>query len=332
MEFQLFEHDDLQQLVSLRKGETKLGENIQLGSRILEEELTNSTARFVLLGIPEDAGPRANCGRGGAESAWKAFLPKFLNIQETNLIKGEDILLLGQFDFTELPDYKNGTVEQLRKVVSVIDKAVSSLIELIVKAGKIPVVIGGGHNNSYGLLKGSSKGLHQKVNCINLDPHADYRALEGRHSGNGFSYAKAEGYLEKYSIVALHENYNSQQMIQQMESDLIDYSTYEAIFLREEIDFEDAVGISLTHVGATPFGIELDCDAIENFPSSAQTPSGITTLQARYYIHQAARLPNAIYLHLPEAAPVLVENSAEQVGKLLSYLVSDFIKSSNQVN
>lgn len=327
MHLQLIQSEDIWKLCSQRDGETKLGEKIQAGSDFADNELKNCSAKYVVLGIPEDVGPRANCGRGGAESAWQEFLPKFVNIQETALLKGEDILLLGALSFDKLAGYEFGSVKQLRKIVETIDKKLTTLIERIVAADKIPIVIGGGHNNSYGLLKGTSKALNQTINCVNLDPHADYRPLEGRHSGNGFSYAKSEGYLEKYSIIGLHENYNSQEMINRMELDLVDFSTYEAIFLRNEIDYEDAVSISLTFVGGAPFGIELDCDAIENFPSSAQTPSGINSLQARQYIHQAARLPNAKYLHLPEAAPSLVENSGAQVGKFLAYLVSDFIKS-----
>jgi formiminoglutamase len=35
------------------------------------------------------------------------------------------------------------------------------------------------------------------VNAINFDAHSDFRILEGRHSGNGFSYAYEEGFLKK---------------------------------------------------------------------------------------------------------------------------------------
>jgi formiminoglutamase len=322
----LFQAKEILKICSTRENEKKIGETMFAGSDFLSKSLESCPAQFVILGIPEDVGPRANCGKGGSESAWEAFLTKFINIQETNRLKGSSIILLGAFDFTTMDGYEYGSLKRLREIVSAIDESVSALIERIVKAGKTPIVIGGGHNNCYGLLKGTSTALGQSVNCINLDPHADYRALEGRHSGNGFSYAKQEGYLDKYSIVGLHENYNSQEMIDRMEQDLIDFSTYEAIFLREEIDYLDAVDISLTFVGAEPFGIELDCDAIENFPSSAQTPSGISSLQARQYIHNAGRLTNAKYLHLPEAAPSLVEGSEQRVGKMLSYLVSDFIK------
>jgi formiminoglutamase len=48
----------------------------------------------------------------------------------------------------------------------------------------------------------------ENVNAINFDAHSD-RILEGRHSGNGFSYAYEEGFLKKYFIFGLHENYTS---------------------------------------------------------------------------------------------------------------------------
>lgn len=326
MYLKLFEKADIETYTSPRENEVKIGEKVLAGADYFLDNIDKCPSKYVLVGIPEDVGPRANKGRGGSESAWKPFLSKFLNVQETTELKGESILLLGQLDFSKIDGYEFGSTKRLREIVKTIDKTVSSLIELIVKSGKIPIVIGGGHNNSYGLLKGCSIALNQSINCVNLDPHADYRALEGRHSGNGFSYAKAEGFLDKYSIIGLHENYNSQEMIDRMENDLVDFSTYEAIFLRNEIDYEEAINISLTFVGAKPFGIELDCDAIENFPSSAQSPSGVTALQARQYIHNAARLKNVCYLHLPEAAPDLVVNSTDQVGKMLSYLVSDFIR------
>ena len=62
----------LDQFTSKRPGETKLGEVMQ----VLGEgaELASSTAHFVVFGVPEDLGPRANLGRGGATSAWTPVL------------------------------------------------------------------------------------------------------------------------------------------------------------------------------------------------------------------------------------------------------------------
>jgi arginase family enzyme len=39
------------------------------------------------------------------------------------------------------------------------------------------------------------------INAINFDAHSDFRILEGRHSGNGFSYAYEEGFLKKYFVL-----------------------------------------------------------------------------------------------------------------------------------
>ena len=326
MEFQILEQRDIAQLTVKREGERKIGEEIDFVKEDLLSELKSSKAQFVLLGIPEDIGPRANCGRGGADSAWQAFLPKFLNIQSTEELSGEEILLLGNFDFSDLVGSGNSDLEKLRTAVSKIDEQLSGLIKLIVEAGKVPLIVGGGHNNSYGTIKGCSEALSQAINCINLDPHADYRALEGRHSGNGFSYAKAEGYLSHYSILALHENYNSQNMLEQMQQDGVQFSFYEDLFLRDSIPFTQATQTALEKVKQVKFGVELDCDSIENFPSSAQTPSGISALQARQYVYQCGKEKNAVYLHLPEAAPALEKGSEDLVGKMLAYLVSDFVK------
>lgn len=326
MNLKLIEKSDLKRLTDQRAREVKIGESIQAGSDFILEDLADSTATFVILGIPENVGPRANCGRSGSESAWEAFLPKFLNIQETDKFKGEDLLLLGSLDYSEFNALPSDDLASLRKAVAEIDYVVSDLIKLIVSAGKIPIIIGGGHNNAYGAIKGSSQAFNCAINCINLDPHADYRATEGRHSGNGFTYAKNEGYLAEYAVLALHENYNSAAMLQQMQEDGVHHLFFEDIFLRKKIDYQTSINQMLELVNGSKYGVELDCDAIQDFPSSAQTPTGISSNDARLYLTIAGSSKNAVYLHLPEAAPALVKGSAPQVGKLLAYLVSDFVK------
>lgn len=318
--------EDLSRLTSRREGETKIGETIVAGSSVSIDELRTTSAPFVILGIPEDIGPRANCGVGGSHSAWEPFLSKFANIQENAFTKGSDYILLGNVDCSKWNNIDTNDLSTLRQAVAELDEVVSGTIEAIVSAGKIPIIIGGGHNNAYGALKGSAQALKRAVHCINLDPHADYRPAEGRHSGNGFSYARREGFLGEYAILGLHENYNSNNMLQQLKKDAIHYRLFEDIFVRGKVTFPNAMRQLLSTVNTDAYGVELDCDAIEGFPSSAQSPSGISANQARQYVSAAGSSANALYLHLPEAAPSLVTGSAGQVGKLLAYLVSDFAR------
>jgi formiminoglutamase len=304
------------QLIKTRVGETKLGEKIA-------DNWQQPPVKYVLLGITEDIGVQVNRGLGGTHTAWASFLSAFLNIQSTEKLSGTEIGIFGQLDFEA---YKKDVSS---KTVEIIDTTVAKTIQQIAEAGKIPIVIGGGHNNAYPILKGISKAKKQPIHTINLDAHSDFRAKEGRHSGNGFRYAHEEGFLKKYAIIGLHENYNAQNIISELQkNENIWFCYWEDIFLRETITFQAAIRQAVAFTQAAPTGIELDMDSIENTLSSAMTPCGISPTQARQYIHHTATsIENIAYLHLCEGASQL-ENGLQSptIGKLISYLVSDFMK------
>ncbi|MEO6903589.1 MAG: arginase family protein [Bacteroidia bacterium] len=327
-----------------RVGETKVGECVQLlNSSTVDDELITSTAKFVLIGLPEDIGVRANYGRAGAYTAWQPALINILNLQSNTFFSGKELLILGTINFDDLMSLANTVdtkteegIKILRKFCTEIDTRVTTVIKQVVKSGKIPIIIGGGHNNSYGNIKGSAEGLmaagkikNASINCINCDAHSDFRALEDRHSGNGFKYAYSEGYLKKYAMIGLHENHNSHAVLEILNkhAETIYYNTFEDIFIREIFNFKSAVTQAIHFIDSDYTGIELDMDAIENIPASSKTPSGISANQARQYVTWCAQHSNAVYLHLTEAAPLLSSLTVnDTTGKLIAYLVSDFIK------
>jgi formiminoglutamase len=345
--FKFYNKKDLVSLTNPRRFETKLGERIQcLQNGEWPNNLNNSAAKYVIIGVPEDIGVRANNGVGGADTNWHSFLSAFLNIQSNDFCSGEDVLLLGNFDFGDVkyiiennaltPDEK---IMAYRHAVNTIDDEVEHILKIVAAAGKLPIVIGGGHNNAYPLLKGVSKGLFKngktvlaQINAINLDAHSDYRTMEGRHSGNAFRYAESDGYLGKYSMVGINENYLPQNVLVDLQSNpFIQYNTYEDIFLRERKSFMQAVAQSVDFTYDNFVGVELDVDCIENVLSSAFSPCGISVLNARQYITYTARHAKVAYLHICEAATQLADGKKnDSTGKLLSYLVSDFIKALNE--
>jgi len=152
--------------------------------------------------------------------------------------------------------------------------------------------------------------------------------MEGRHSGNGFTYAEADGYLEKYCVVGLHENYLPQNVWMDMVNNpFIDCITYEDIFLHEKRNFLQAIGHATAFTDDTLCGIELDLDCIENTLSSATSPVGISINHARQYINLTSADCKVAYLHISEGAIQLSDGrSNASTGKLISYLVSDFVK------
>ncbi|WP_435356858.1 formimidoylglutamase [Emticicia sp. SJ17W-69] len=311
----IYQQGDLSQITKTRTGETKLGEKISLDWRA-------EKVQFVLLGIAEDIGVRVNQGIGGTHTVWGSFLSALLNIQSTNLLTGSEIGIYGSISFGEL----NENISSAS--VEIIDNEVVKIINEIANLGKIPIVIGGGHNNAYPIIKGMSQSKKRAINAINLDAHSDFRAKEGRHSGNGFRYAYEEGFLQKYAIVGLHENYNSQNILDEIEKNpTIQFSFWEDIFLRENLTFKEAIQQAIAFTKDAPTGIELDLDCIENVLSSAMTPCGISTTHARKYMHQTAISTNAAYLHICEGASRLATGQESfSTGKLIAYLVSDFMK------
>jgi formiminoglutamase len=341
----IYTEKHLSKFIRTRTGEKKLGECVQLlSSKKPEEGLKMSSATFVLIGLPEDIGVRANFGRGGAHTAWEPALTNVLNVQSNSFLKGDELLVLGHVDFeglmqqaAKVDSNTAAGIQKLRQLCAEADERVTEAIQLIVQAGKIPLIVGGGHNNSYGNIKGTALGLMARgkiktasINCINCDAHSDFRPLEGRHSGNGFSYAFHDQFLAKYAIVGLHANYNSFNVLSELKKhqNKIQYSLLEDIFIHERISYKQAVKAAVTFSGSNFFGVELDMDAIENIPASAKTSSGISTNQARQYVSWAAQNKKVAYLHIAEAAPVLSHIKADnKTGKLIAYLLTDFMKS-----
>lgn len=336
----VFTEADKKSLISSRKKESKFGEHIQLIPNLnnIYDEISNLDVSYVIFGVAEDIGVIANHGLPGAYRTWESVKKILLNIQSNTFTDAKKVLLLGHLDYTEdlnsiklLPLNKKKTVLKARKLVETIDADVTHLIQLIVKANKIPIVIGGGHNNSYGNLKGGALAFNKKVNAVNLDAHSDFRAEEGRHSGNGFSYAFAEGFLDKYYIIGLQENYTSDRIYKTIKKlKTIDFSTYEDIEIRKNTSFKKVLEMALLHVGSTKFGIEVDCDAIKNISSSAMSPSGFSVKQARQFVHFFGQQPNAYYLHICEA--IVDEHNKNQIGKLITFLITDFIRANGNQN
>lgn len=330
--------NDLAKVTNHRNGEVKFGEKMLTlpKNSDLKSFLASCEAKYVIIGIPEDIGVRANFGRPGAASAWESAIASIANIQHNRFCKGSQILVLGQIDVCEemeavkLLDFN--IINDRKKfsvLVETIDKEVAHIISILVKAGKTPIVIGGGHNNAYGNIKGTALAKGKPINAINFDAHSDFRILEGRHSGNGFHYAYAEGFLKKYFIFGLHENYTSKNVLDIIKKiqDRVQYNTYDQIAIRKEKNFGEEMQKAYTFISHESFGIEIDLDALPNIASSAMTLSGFSVEQVRQFISFFGKSKNAAYLHICEGAPNLGEEKNNHlIGKLIGYLITDFIK------
>lgn len=313
MNFQFFPSTQEQLLnwTSVRNGETKLGQTVQTD--------VSTNTRFVILGIEESVGPQSNFGLPGSENGFSSFIKRFVNIQSNQFIDGNEICYIGSIrQITEFSSVENG-----KKAIEELDTLVHNTLLSHLNDSIIPIIIGGGHNNAYPIIKSLHSIKNAKIDVINLDPHADCRAIEGRHSGNPFSYGLTEGLIEKYTVLGLHMGYNSQFILEFLVKNNCNHTFYDNYLINRKqllLDIQNEIDST-----KNPIGIELDMDAIAFMPSSAFSPSGWTVDEARAYIQICAQSNKIAYLHLPEGAPTTIQEE-KVVGKTLSYLVYDFIR------
>lgn len=329
------EEEKIKNLTAKRVGEQKLGEVITVLNSL--EELEKLSANFVIIGIMEDIGVRANLGRPGCARAFEHILAPLCNVQVNRFLNPNQLALGPYLDFQEemeaakdLNPQRDEDLKKLRALTAEIDQVVSEVIEQVSAAGRIPIVIGGGHNNSYGIIKGVSQAQERPIEVLNIDPHADFRSLEGRHSGNGFSYAYEEGFLSRYAVFGLHESYNNQSILETFRAaaDLY-YLSYDELLIYSTDERDRLFKDALRWLGPKPIGLELDLDSITAFPVSALNASGFTMRQVRTLVKTSAHLAAPLYFHLAEGAPDLASTEVDKSlsAKAIVYLITDFIKS-----
>jgi len=315
---------DLLDFFTPREGEVKLGQTVNLAL----EGIVQAEGEFVLIGIPEDIGPRANFGNIGAYNAWEAFLCKFLSMQSNEFLTGENIILGGaiKLDDLQLKAHK-ASITELRILIEMIDLRVQAVVEEIIELGKTPIVIGGGHNNCYPIINS----FDSAIDVLNIDPHADLRELEGRHSGNGFSYALENNQIDKYFVLGLHEEYNSEFILNKFKkNEKLQFLSFNQI-IQESLNEQTLVKTVKSHLNKEKIGLELDLDSVKNMPVSAFTPVGFTEEEIRKLLFSLSNQYKFHYFHLCEGAPT---NELEKniVGKTIAYFVSDFIKLNSKLS
>ena len=325
----------LDDIIRRRKGEVKLGERFRFLPLNSAEGLAKAKkagCRFALMGIPESIGVLANSGTSGAESSWQEFLFQLANQQSNRFLDGSEILCLGQVETRDLQSRANELnpredqyLTKLRSLCQELDQRVVPVIAALIESGLVPVVIGGGHNNAFPIIQGvcQGKSLPQGMGCINLDAHADFRPLEGRHSGNGFSYAFYKGFLKRYHVSGINQQAISETMLKNI--DLEDRVSYTFLQPGESPDADKAIQF-INQKNLLPTGLEIDLDALAMVPTSAYSVSGYTVNQARLFIREVNQKIAPVYLHLAEGQAT-EGRDARIVARVLAVLAMDFIKS-----
>ena len=134
--------------------------------RFADAVVSFDDARVVIFGVPFD---RTCSFRAGSRWAPDAIREASYNFETYMMDHGREILDVTFHDLGNLEDYST-TAEMV--------KGVSETSTKIVKAGKVPIAIGGEHSIAPAVVRG----LPKDVGVIGLDAHLDFR-LGASHRG-----------------------------------------------------------------------------------------------------------------------------------------------------
>ena len=164
-------------------------------------KLNGGQLHLVFLGFACDEGVKCNQGRTGAKegplSARKALanLPWHFD---------DDLQLWDAGDIVEM----NGELEKAQE-------ALSHAVQQLIKAGAIPLLIGGGHEIAFAHYRGIHRAMpHQKIGIVNIDAHFDLRKPDqGLSSGTPFyqiaEMLEADDHPFQYYCLGIQETGNT---------------------------------------------------------------------------------------------------------------------------
>lgn len=137
--------------------------------------------RAVLLGFPQDEGVRRNQGRPGAARAPEEIRRWLYRLAPWDPEMDVDLALAPPLDLGNIRI--QGALEESQEVLA-------HVVAPVLRAGAVPIVLGGGHETAYGHYLGYVA-AGRPVGIINIDAHLDVRPLlDGRgHSGSPFRQA-----------------------------------------------------------------------------------------------------------------------------------------------
>ncbi|SFF54647.1 formimidoylglutamase [Thermoflexibacter ruber] len=156
-----------------------------------------------ILGFCSDEGVRRNKGRVGAFHA-PAVLRKVISN------------FPAQSQKANLTIYDAGDCVCIEQNLEQAQETLAEKVALLLQANYYPMLLGGGHEITFGHFQGVKKAFPQaKIGMINFDAHFDIRPVEaptGASSGTGFWQIAQEEKDFNYLVLGIQENSNTQYL------------------------------------------------------------------------------------------------------------------------
>ena len=286
-------------------------EDPRIGALLARRVAEGVAPRVVILGFPSDEGVRRNCGRVGAAGA-PDRIRRVLYRLTPDAEAAEPFSRLIQ----ETTDLGNLVVtDEVERDQASLGEA----LEPHVAAGTFVILLGGGHETSYGHFLGYAR-AERDVRIVNLDAHPDVRPVNsnGAHSGSPFRQALLDpsGRCREYTVAGLRP-----QCVAAAHRAFIGEHGGRVVWGRDL----DAAAVRRLYEGPGPILATFDMDAVgaaEAPGVSAPAPEGLTSATWLAAAHAAGRSPSVASMDLVEVNPTVdVDARTERLAALTIWYV-----------
>lgn len=269
-----------------RADDPRLGES----ARFLVDIHACHPGDVVLIGVPDERGIVVNHGRPGAHAGPQAFRTAFYRLPGS------------------WPVWDAGDME-LTASNRTMHEQLAALVATIVRARALPLVIGGGHDATYGGVKGVVQAAGG-AGVINIDAHLDVRPAEAEGCvGSGSAYRRLieDGVLRGEQLVEWGHQPHANSVAHLAWARAHGVRLWSGPEVRAADSarcFADLLrGLVASH-GRVAVSLDLDAIAATAAPGvSAPAALGFTAEEVLAWLQLAAQQPEWCYLDVMELSP-----------------------------
>jgi formiminoglutamase len=251
----------------------------------------NESPKAVILGFPSDEGVRRTGGRVGAASGPRAVRPALYRLAADPRLEQFEDFLGRTRDLGDLEISRNLEADQ---------KHLGEALAPYLAAGVFVIVIGGGHETSYGHFQGYVL-AGKKVEIVNWDAHADVRELkDGKgHSGSPFRQALEDpsGACRRYLVAGLEPHLVARAHLEYVQQ-------RGRAFWRQEVSVE-AIG-SIYDSVVSPTLVSFDLDVLNQAEAPGVSAPNAAGLRSELWLsaaYAAGRCPAVASADVVELNP-----------------------------
>ncbi len=253
---------------------------------------------IVLMGFACDEGVKRNNGRPGAAGGPDAIRQMMCNLP-VHFKRGISLLDGGNISC------KEGTLEAAQEKLG-------HITSMILKNGYFPLIIGGGHELSWGTFQGiaDSTGKSTQTGIVNLDAHFDLRKPSQNEASSGTPFYQIAGWHKehsrpfKYFVVGIQRQSNTRALFKRADDLGVKYITTEEIRIDPNTAIEK-INQFIKSVDHIYFTVCMDVFNIANAPGvSAPNPLGIDPHSALEIVQIISESGKVIATDIAEMNPL----------------------------